>query len=218
MPCSLPVFGDAPCACGWCPDLRYFLPVGTAHLLEHLHSEKCDPHSPTPLDAILHKSLFLGKRALALYPFFKSYYYCSIVDFLCCVSFTCTAKWVSYTHTYMHSFCPLSSLITWDTALSVLNRIRASEPKNVSWSGFYLRLLSKNFLEYLVTYKGSQSWILIRRTDVEAETPILWPPDVKNWLIGNDPGAGKDWRREEKGTTEDEMVGWHRWLNGHEFE
>ena len=53
---------------------------------------------------------------------------------------------------------------------------------------------------------------------VEAETPILWPPDVKNWLIGKDPDAGKEWRQEEKGMTEDEMVGWHHWLDGHEFE
>ena len=63
--------------------------------------------------------------------------------------------------------------------------------------------------------KGNQSWIFIGRTDAEAETPILWPPDVKNWLILKDPNAGKDWRWEEKGTTEDEMVGWHHWLNGH---
>ena len=69
-----------------------------------------------------------------------------------------------------------------------------------------------------VNSKGNQSWIFIGRTDVEAETPILWPPDVKNWLIGKDHDAGKDWRREEKGTTEDEMVGWHHWLDGHEFE
>ena len=66
--------------------------------------------------------------------------------------------------------------------------------------------------------KENQSWIFIERTDAEAETPILWPPDVKNWLLGKDPDAGKDWRQEEKGTTEDEMVGWHHWLNGHEFE
>ena len=65
---------------------------------------------------------------------------------------------------------------------------------------------------------GKQSWIFIRRTDAEAETPILWPPDVKNWLIWKDPGAGKDWRQEEKGTTEDEMVGWHHRLDRHEFE
>ena len=65
--------------------------------------------------------------------------------------------------------------------------------------------------------KGNQSWIFIRRTDAEAETPILWPPDVKNWLIGKDRDAGKDWRQ-EKGTTENLMVGWHHWLNGHEFE
>ena len=64
--------------------------------------------------------------------------------------------------------------------------------------------------------KGNQSWIFIERTDAEAETPILWPPDAKNWFIGKDPDAGKDWRLEEKGMTEDEMVGWHHWLNGHE--
>ena len=57
-----------------------------------------------------------------------------------------------------------------------------------------------------------------RRTDVEAEAPILWPPSVKNWLIGKDSDAGKDWRQEEKGMTEDEMVGWHHWLDGYEFE
>ena len=63
-----------------------------------------------------------------------------------------------------------------------------------------------------------QCWVFIGRTDVEAETLILWPPDAKNWLIGKDPDAGKDWRQEEKGTIEDEMVGWHHRLNGHEFE
>ena len=60
--------------------------------------------------------------------------------------------------------------------------------------------------------KGNQSWILIGRTDAEAEAPILWPPDAKKWLIGEDPDAGKDWRQEEKGTTQDEMVGWHHQL------
>ena len=66
--------------------------------------------------------------------------------------------------------------------------------------------------------KGNQSWIFIEKTDAEAETPVLWSPDAKNWLIWNDPDAGKDWRQEEKGMTEDEMVGWHHWLKGHEFE
>ena len=65
--------------------------------------------------------------------------------------------------------------------------------------------------------KGNQSWMFIERTDVEAETPILGLPDAKSWLIWKDPYAGKDWRQEEKGTTEDEMVGWHQWLNGDEF-
>ena len=66
--------------------------------------------------------------------------------------------------------------------------------------------------------KGNQSWILIGRTDAVAETPILWPPVAKNWLIGKDPDAGKDWRQEEKGTTEDEMVGWHHRLDGYKSE
>ena len=66
--------------------------------------------------------------------------------------------------------------------------------------------------------KGNQSWIFIGRTDAEAETLILWPHDVKNQLTGQDPDAGKDWRQEEKGMTEDEMVGWHHWHDGHEFE
>ena len=70
----------------------------------------------------------------------------------------------------------------------------------------------------LANPKGNQSWIFIGRTDAESETPILWPPDAKSWLIGKDPYAGKDWRQEDKGTTEDEMVGWHHWFDGHEFE
>ena len=70
----------------------------------------------------------------------------------------------------------------------------------------------------LVHPKGNQSWIFIGKTGAEAQTPILWPPDAKNWLIWKDPDAGKDWRREEKRMTEDEMVEWHHQLNGHEFE
>ena len=66
--------------------------------------------------------------------------------------------------------------------------------------------------------KGNQSWVFIGRTDAEAEMPILWPSDVKSWLLGKDPDAGKVWRQEEKGMTEGEMVGWHHWLDGHEFE
>ena len=68
-----------------------------------------------------------------------------------------------------------------------------------------------------VNSKGNQSLIFIARTDVEAETPILWLPDVKNWLIWKDSDAGKDWRREEKGVTKEELIGWHHWLDGREF-
>ena len=68
-----------------------------------------------------------------------------------------------------------------------------------------------------VNPKGDQSWVFIGRTDAKAQTPILWPPHVKSWLVGKDLDAGKDWGQEEKGTTEDEIVGWHHWLNGHGF-
>ena len=66
--------------------------------------------------------------------------------------------------------------------------------------------------------KGNQSWIFIGRTDIKAETPILWPPDAKSWLLGKDPDAANDWRQKEKGTTENEMVGWHHWLNCKEIQ
>ena len=69
-----------------------------------------------------------------------------------------------------------------------------------------------------VNPKGNQPWIFIGRTDAEADIPILWPPDAKNWLIWKDPDAGKDWMCEEEGMTEDEMVGWHHQLSGHEFD
>ena len=69
-----------------------------------------------------------------------------------------------------------------------------------------------------VNHKGNQSWAFVGRTDAEAEAPVLWPPDVKNWLIRKDPDAGKDWRQEEKGTAEYEMVGWYYGLSGYEFE
>ena len=95
-------------------------------------------------------------------------------------------------------------------------------PKN--WC-FWIGVLEKTLVSPLdckeiqpVHPKGNQSWIFIGRTDAEAETTITWPPDVKSWLLRKDPDAGKDWRQEEMGTTKDEMVGWHHWLNGHEFE
>ena len=69
-----------------------------------------------------------------------------------------------------------------------------------------------------VNHEGNQFWIFIGRTAIEAEAPVLWPPDAKSWLIEKDPDAGKDWGQEEKGMTENEMAGWHHWLKGHEFE
>ena len=69
-----------------------------------------------------------------------------------------------------------------------------------------------------VNPEGNQSWIFIGRTDAEAKAPIIWPPDAKNWLTGKDPDTGENWRQKKEGMTEDEMVGWHHWLDGHEFE
>ena len=97
-------------------------------------------------------------------------------------------------------------------------------PEVKNWNCFWTVVLENTLESPLdckdiqpVHPKGNQSWIFIERTDAEAGTPTFWPPDAKNWLIGKDPDAGKYWRWEEKGTTEDEIVGWHHWLNGHEF-
>ena len=94
------------------------------------------------------------------------------------------------------------------------------EPKNWCFWTVVLEKILESPLDYKeiqpVHPKGDQSWVCTRRADVEAETPILWPPDAESWLIGKDPDAGKDWRREKR-TTEDEMVGWHHWHNGHGF-
>ena len=94
-------------------------------------------------------------------------------------------------------------------------------PKNwCFWTGVLEKTLESplDFKEIQPVHpKGDKSWMLIGRTDVETETPILWPPDAKSWLIWKDPDAGKDWGPEEKGTTEDEIVGWHHRLDGHGF-
>ena len=93
-------------------------------------------------------------------------------------------------------------------------------PKNWCFWTVVLEKTLESLLDWkeiqLVNHKRNQSWMFIGRTDAEAETPVLWPPDAKSWLTGKDPDAGKDWRQ-EKGTIEDEMVGWHHWLDGHEF-
>ena len=95
-------------------------------------------------------------------------------------------------------------------------------PKNWCFWTVILEKILESPLEckeiQLVHPGGDQSWVFIGRAGFEAETPIFWPPDAKSWLVWKDPDAGKDWGQEEKGMTEDEMVGWHHWLNGHEFE
>ena len=94
------------------------------------------------------------------------------------------------------------------------------EPKNWCFWAIMLEKTLENPLDCKVNPvnpKGNHSWLVIGRTDAEAETLILRPPDENNWLIGKDSDARKDWRQEEKGMTEDEMVGWHHWFDGHEF-
>ena len=102
-----------------------------------------------------------------------------------------------------------------------LNHKEGWEPKNwCSWT-----VATKKTLESPLDYKeiksvhpkGNQPWTFIGSTDAEAQAPILWPPDAKSQHTGKDPDAGKDWRQEEKGMTEDKMIGWHHWLNGHKF-
>ena len=116
--------------------------------------------------------------------------------------------------------CGFSSSYVW---MWELDYKESWVPKNWCFWTVVLEKTLESLLDYKeiqpVSLKGNQSWIFIGRTDAEGATPIkLWPPDSKNWLIGKDPDAGKDWRQEEKGTTEDETVGWYHRLNGHEFE
>ena len=102
-----------------------------------------------------------------------------------------------------------------------LDHIESWAPKNWCSRTVLLEKTLESLLDCkikLVNSKGNQSWTFIGRIDSEAEAPILWPPDAKNWLIGKNPDAGKDWGQEEKGTTEDKTVGWHHQLNGCEFE
>jgi len=107
--------------------------------------------------------------------------------------------------------CPtLCDPMNWSTlGLPVQHQLPESTQTHVHWVGDVIQPVHP---------KGNQSWIFIGRTDAEAETPILWPPHAKSWLIGKDSDAGRDWGQEEKRTTEDELVGWHHQLDGHEFE
>ena len=131
---------------------------------------------------------------------------------------------ISYLSLYRFIF-GLSLLSCWSLCLfhhQYHSVLIFGAPKN--WC-FWTVLLEKTLESPLdckemqpVHSKGDQSWVFIGRTDAEAETPILWPPHEKSWLTGKDSDAGRDWRQEEKGTTEDEMAGWHHWLDGRESE
>ena len=138
---------------------------------------------------------------------------------------------LNHTHTHTHTMLSLYPSVITTNCLNVFLHLNwgsfplHSLPTSMYCSFQYLLPVRKYPLESHLDWKeiqpvhpkGDQSWLFIERTDVEAETPILWPPDAKSWLIWKDPDAGKDWGQEEKETTEDEMVGWHHWLNGHEF-
>ena len=117
-------------------------------------------------------------------------------------------------------YSTLASLSTAETWMWELDQKEDWAPKNWCFQTVVLEKTLESPLDSKeikpVNRKENQSWIFIGKTNAEA--PILWPPDAKNWLTGKDPNAGKDWRQEEKGTTEDEMVGWNHQLNGHEFE
>ena len=121
------------------------------------------------------------------------------------------SQWWDFCGNYKESISHEICFLIHRSAVSVYPR-----PMNSLEGGSYV--CGCVCLWFPVNLQGNQSLIFFGRPDAEAEASILWPPDAKSWLIGKDPDAGKDWRREEKGTTEDEMVGWHQWLNGHEFE
>ena len=120
------------------------------------------------------------------------------------------------THLVKAMFFSSSHVWTWE-----LNYKESWVPKNWCFWTVGLEKILESPLDCKevqpVHPKENQSWIFIGRTDAEAKTPILWPTDAKNWLIGKDPDAGKGWRQEEKETTEDEMVGWHHRFDGQEF-
>ena len=126
---------------------------------------------------------------------------------------------------YLANRCPSSQSYGFSSSHVWIWELEYKESwatKNWCFWTVVLEKTLENSLDYTeiqpVHPKGNQSWIFIGRTDAEAETPILCSPDAKNWLIWKDPDAGKDWRWEEKGMTECEMVGWHHQVNGHEFE
>ena len=135
---------------------------------------------------------------------------------------------ISYQHKHILEKQQALSSLSLDNMLSIytwmweLDHKEGWDPKNWCLQTMVLEKAPENPLNSKeikpVNPKENWFWIFTGRTDAEAEAPILWPPDAKSWLIGKDPEAGKDWRQEEKGTTEDEMVGWPHWLNGHEFE
>ena len=150
-------------------------------------------------------------------------------DFFLSISETCTSIPQINITTPLWGRCPELSFsnYTLNYLESDFNTFRPLDYKE-SWAlknwCFWTVVLEKTLESPLASKdikpvhpKGNQSWIFIERTDVEAETPIIWPLDVKSWLIWKVLYARKDWGQEEKGTTEDEMIGWHHWLDGHGF-
>ena len=128
--------------------------------------------------------------------------------------------WPGCPWSWIKVFFPIT-IISWSYNIKILIFKESWAPKNCCFWTVVLEKTLESLLDCKeiqpVHPKGDQSWVFTGRTDVEAETPILWPPDAKSWLIWKDRDAGKDWGQEEKGTTEDEMVGWNHRLSGHGF-
>ena len=135
--------------------------------------------------------------------------------------------WFSRQHIKMQRYYfankgPYSQSYSFSSSQVWIRELESWAPKNWCFWTVVLEKTLKGPLDWKeiqpVNPKGNQSWMFIGRTDAEAETPIFWPTDGKNWLTGKDPDSAKDWGQEKKRPTEDEMVGWYHWLNGHEFE
>ena len=144
------------------------------------------------------------------------YFNCFTIRILIIYSMNDNLTWHDLTMLKRNSFClSVIKILLYSDTRSALHGLCINIHCYVSTVSVKYKYIQNVKYEHP---KGNQSWIFTGRTDAEAETLILWPLEMKSWLTGKDPDAGKDWRWEEKGMTKDEMVGWHHWLNGHEFE
>ena len=176
--------------------------------LEKAHVQQQDPVQPKKKKKIKKEEKWSTQRRHFFSLNFSREKFWLSLKFYSVLSFETTSSIPSPTHSLKIFFFPISLTYIFIWLYPGLLNCGVGED---SWESLGLQGIQP------VHPKGDQSWIFIGRNDVEAETPVLWPPDAKSLLIGKDPDAGKDWGQEEKGTTEDEMVGWHHWLDRHEF-